>query len=469
MFRATPARQLGRLAASAVRAAPRRAAVPALAASQPAVRAFSAAAAVRQAQPATDFDPHAQTAMDKQQPPAPGEDFNVVIVGAGNINVRSDEGPWNHSFRLEHKLGPRLKVVALIDPGKARADAALKVKRESFVLSAYKDTVVYPNFGEFVKNMKPEQRPRAIWVGSPPAFRGRESAGRDLEQTLIEAFPDVAIFIEKPVSTGPVDEAMNIAEKLKQSGNIVSVGYMLRYLKVVQKMKQILEENNLKVMATNARYIMAYEHTAKLDWWDKSQSCGPIVEQATHFCDLSRYFGGEVDLSTVMAHSLEHFEPAGQLSKVPVPEDTIPANERIPRITCATWKYESGAVGSLTHAVALHGFNYSTELDVYADGYSLRLVDPYNAPVLYLRRPGDDHEEVVRYQSDDPFFSEVANLIDNIEKGEGSAPILRWVLRSSLIPRLADTARSSYEDAVKSYALTWAIRDASEKSAKKAA
>jgi hypothetical protein len=105
-----------------------------------------------------------------------------------------------------------------------------------------------------------------------------------------------------------------------------------------------------------------------------------------------------------MAHSLEHFEPAGQLSKVPVPEDTIPANERIPRITCATWKYESGAVGSLTHAVALHGFNYSTvrkgrrtqrstwltrapqELDVYADGYSLRLVDPYNAPVLYLRR-----------------------------------------------------------------------------------
>jgi hypothetical protein len=94
----------------------------------------------------------------------------------------------------------------------------------------------------------------------------------------------------------------------------------------------------------------------------------------------------------------------------------------------------------------------------------------------------------VRYQSDDPFFSgacqravtafvrlpltllaEVANLIDNIEKGEGSAPILRWVLRSSLIPRLADTARSSYEDAVKSYALTWAIRDASEKSAKKAA
>lgn len=48
-----------------------------------------------------DFDPNAVTAMDKQTPPAPGSDFNVVIVGAGNINFGSDEGPWNHSFRLE--------------------------------------------------------------------------------------------------------------------------------------------------------------------------------------------------------------------------------------------------------------------------------------------------------------------------------------------------------------------------------
>jgi Oxidoreductase family, NAD-binding Rossmann fold/Putative oxidoreductase C terminal domain len=97
----------------------------------------------------------------------------------------------------------------------------------------------------------------AIWVGSPPAFRGREEEGRDLEKKLIAAFPETGIFIEKPVSTGPVEEAFSIAEKLEKAKNVVSVGYMLRYLKVVQKMKQILEENNLKVMATNARYIMA--------------------------------------------------------------------------------------------------------------------------------------------------------------------------------------------------------------------
>lgn len=96
-------------------------------------------------------------------------------------------------------------------------------------------------------------------------------------------------------------------------------------------------------------------------------------------------------------------------------------------------KYESGAVGSFTHLVALQGHDYSCELEVYADGYSLkytivtsgysrlliilfhRLVNPYVQPVLYIRKPGDDAEQVLRFPDDDPFFSEVSNWIDVIE------------------------------------------------------
>lgn len=399
--------------------------------------------------PTLDFDPHAKMSMDKQSPPEPGSDFRVVIVGAGNINFGSEEGPWNHSFRLEHKLGPRLKVVALIDPDTTRARHVLDTKCSLFVRSAYEDTQVFPDLDSYMTTVTNSSHPHAIWVGSPPEYRGGTAPGRDLEYQLAQKLPGVPLFIEKPVATGPVDEAEEVATMLKKSGTIVSVGYMLRYMKLVQKMKQILLENNLKVMSINARYIMAYEHTAKLAWWDKSKNPGPIVEQATHFCDLMRYFGGDPELSTVMAHSLEAHEPAGVLSKMPVDESLIAPENRIPRVTCATWKFESGAVGSLTHAVALQGTEYQTEFDVFADGYSMRLVDPYNNPALYLRRPGDDHEEVIRYRDDDPFFSEVSNLIDNIEKGEGSVPIL-----------------STYEDAVKSYALTWAIRKASESNVK---
>lgn len=118
---------------------------------------------------------------------------------------------------------------------------------------------------------------------------------------------------------------------------VVSVGYFLRYLKgefspsssslirerrgelnanhfftffwgvVVQKMRSIIEENDLHVMATVARYVCSYVKIEKQSWWMKSKDCGPIVEQATHFIDLSRYFGGDVDLSTVQAHSLGEF------------------------------------------------------------------------------------------------------------------------------------------------------------------
>jgi len=159
-----------------------------------------------------------------------------------------------------------------------------------------------------------------------------------------------------------------------------------------------------------------------------------------------------VDISTVAAHSLEWYEKPGKLSALVIDESKIEPENRIPRITSATWKYESGAVGTFTHCVALQGHNYSCELEVYADGYSMKLVNPYVQPVLYIRRPGSDLEETHRFPDDDPFFSEVSVLIDNIEDIEED-------------PETA-TILSSFEDACKTYELTWAIRQASERNRK---
>jgi hypothetical protein len=61
----------------------------------------------------------------------------------------SAEGPWNHSFRLEHKLGPRLKVAALVDPNLERVASVLADKRQSFVESAYRDTKAYKTIDEY--------------------------------------------------------------------------------------------------------------------------------------------------------------------------------------------------------------------------------------------------------------------------------------------------------------------------------
>jgi len=220
------------------------------------------------------IDPSRLVPMDKVFQLPGSDDFNVVFVGAGNIMFGSDEGPWNHSFRFEHKLGPRLKVVALIDPNIERASAVLFKKRETFVRSAYEHTRIFKTLEEFVKNMLPRDRPRAVIVGSPPMFRGTTHPGRDVELQILRHFPGVALFIEKPIATGPEDEiaeAFKVSQAIIDSAAVCSVGYMLRYLKGVQMIKQIIEENNLQVMATIARYACAYEAIAKPDWWDKSK------------------------------------------------------------------------------------------------------------------------------------------------------------------------------------------------------
>jgi hypothetical protein len=115
----------------------------------------------------------------------------------------------------------------LIDPATERAKAVLKKKCESFVISAYQDTKIYKTLDDFIKNMTPKERPRAIVVGSPPMFRGTLKSGRDIETQILKAFPGVAMFIEKPVATGPIEElsdAFEIAKQIDDTKTICSVG-----------------------------------------------------------------------------------------------------------------------------------------------------------------------------------------------------------------------------------------------------
>lgn len=70
----------------------------------------------------------------------------------------------SHSFRFEHKLGPRLKVTALIDPSTERAEKVLEGKRQSFVESAYRNTRVYKTIDDYHAALKQQKRPDPQWV-----------------------------------------------------------------------------------------------------------------------------------------------------------------------------------------------------------------------------------------------------------------------------------------------------------------
>jgi hypothetical protein len=68
---------------------------------------------------------------------------------------------------------------------------------------------------------------------------------------------------------------------------------------------------------------------------------------------------------------------------------------------------------------------YISQADIaVADGYQLKLIDPYNRPTLYVRRPGSDVEEVHKFHNDDPFFSEMSTFIDTVEGQNAEIPVL---------------------------------------------
>lgn len=235
------------------------------------------------------------------------------------------------------------------------------------------------------------------------------------------------------------------------------------FLPPVNSRKEIIAQEKLTVMGITCRYIAAYAKIDKLFWWDKDGACGPIIEQGTHFgnscpemmlmaVDLCRYIGGEVNLDTIQAQALEYNEKAGKLSALKIDEDRIPPERRIPRMTVATWKFESGAVCSFTHGLVLHGSKYDATMEVYCDGWSFRLVDPYGTqPSLYVRSPTDpsDGEIVHSVQADDPYNGEFSTFIDAVDNPS---------------PETMSLILSTFDDAVKTYDLTWRIRLASEAS-----
>ena len=72
---------------------------------------------------------------------------------------------------------------------------------------------------------------RAIFVATPPQFRGGLQTFNDIEVQLDQLFPDAHIFLEKPVATGSeaeksIEEAKKVGEMLKKHKGNVSIGYV---------------------------------------------------------------------------------------------------------------------------------------------------------------------------------------------------------------------------------------------------
>lgn len=356
----------------------------------------------------------------------------VAFIGAGQVNFGGHGNAWDHASRLERM--PNVSIVGIADINTTRASEVLERRliKHKDIWSGVK---IYSDYREMIKETSPD----AIIIGLPPNVHG--SMERPVELDCVNA--GVHILVEKPISCTPPELMQDFHKDLiaaEQRGTIISVAYMFRYSKVMLQMKQLAESFG-PIRYFNARYNCAYSNIMAPFWWNVQSSGGPIIEQATHFADLARFFCGEIDYTTFHVNSIGANEPMGQLSEIKVDENSIPMEHRINRVTSALWKFENGAVGNLTHTALLHGWKYELQIEIFGDGYYIYVHDPYNECKLTVRRPGSEQEEITTVP-DDPYMHEMETFIEAVRTKDKS--------------KIA----SSYADAFKTYELTWAIQRA---------
>jgi len=370
--------------------------------------------------------------------------IRLGFIGAGQVNFGGGEGPWDHATRLENLCSKfDIQCVGIADVDVPRAKKVLEKRRQSSLApEMWKETQVFQDFVEMLDKSKPE----AVFIGTFPESHGTINAPNDMEVQC--AHRNIHMLIEKPISCHPVSDVEKVAQIIANKDLIVSVAYMFRYSKAILKMKELIAAYG-PVKVFNARYDCAYSTLSKEMWWDLTKSGGPIVEQATHFCDLARYLVGEIDMSSVRAIAIKQTDPAGKLNSLPPNveklEKQLPPEKRINRVTSAFWKFHNGAVGALTHGALLHEIKYESELEVWGDGYRFVLRYPYNDCRLSIRLPHSEKEEVMQFKDDDPYWSEDKAFLQ------------------AIVSHQPELIQSPFHDALNTYKFTWNITDQSNK------
>lgn len=134
-----------------------------------------------------------------------------------------------------------------------------------------------------VAEMLDQAKPEAVWVCLPPFAHG------PAEMALLER--RIPFLVEKPISNS-LDTARRILEAVERAGSLVAVGYMNRYRRGVNRVKELLANDS--VVLVHGGWIGG---TPGVHWWRvKAQSGGQIIEQTTHTFDLVRYIVGEPEL-----------------------------------------------------------------------------------------------------------------------------------------------------------------------------
>jgi predicted dehydrogenase len=254
------------------------------------------------------------------------EKVRVGFVGCGGIAV-------NHLKSLVKN--PHAPLVAFCD---------INLDRAEMIAKEYgtKDAAVFDKAEKMFKDTALD----ATYFCLPPFAHGTE----------LEAIErGIPFFVEKPLNLY-LDQAKEIASAVEKKKVMTSVGYMNRYRRGVQKVRELLKDDPpiLVLGGWIGKTPRLAPESAIMKWWIiKEKSGGQFHEQVTHTVDLARFLCGEI--------SEVHALPAGGFNK------GTPPNYDIEDASTVNIKFASGAVGNLWASCSANGGGGGVSLNIYAN------------------------------------------------------------------------------------------------------
>jgi len=213
------------------------------------------------------------------------------------------------------------KVIALCDVVKEKTEEVAK----KYQATSYTD----------YKEMLEQEKLDAVFICVPPFAHG------DIEVDV--AKKGMPFFIEKPVNLS-LEKAKEVERMVKEKNLITSVGYVFRYMDIVEKAKDFLQDKRIALVL--GRYFGQVPGAGKGWYSKKEKSGGQIVEQATHIVDLMRYLAGDIDsLYGQGFKGINKFE-----------------NYNVEDASIVSMHFNSGAIGSLTCNWLLSGYQPTLEI-----------------------------------------------------------------------------------------------------------
>lgn len=248
----------------------------------------------------------------------------------------------------------------------------------------------------------------------------------------------VPFLVEKPLGLDAAN-LRTLAREVTDSGLIATAGFMNRYRKSINTVRDMLQEDPAILMTgawVSGPPIQRpddYFHANPIGlWWPlKEKSGGQFVEQVIHTVDLARYLGGEV-------REVQAFAARGFNQKLP----NIINNYSNDDAVVVNVKFESGAVGNLFSCCAAGGGGGGVHLNVWAGKHTARFTDWAHHVKIY--RQGEKEPEEIKGDIDDIFPTEDRAFLDAVKSGD----------RSLL--------RSTYADGVKTTLLALAANESLE-------